>query len=49
MTIEEEIAHLESQADRYQWIGMVTNAKECRQVAEWLEELVELRMRLRND
>lgn len=48
MTLEEEIKHMKEQADRYQRMSMLTNARECRQVAEWLEELVELRKRLSN-
>ncbi len=43
MTIEEEIENLRSMADRYEWLSMLTNAREYRQLAEWLEELVELR------
>lgn len=46
MTIEEETESLRARADRYEWLSMQTNARECRQVAEWLEELVELRKRL---
>ena len=49
MTIEEEIESLKNQADRYEWLSMQTNARECRQVAEWLEELVGLRKRLSDD
>ena len=46
MTIEEEIANLRAMADRYEWLSMQTNAREYRQLAEWLEELVELRKSL---
>ena len=46
MTIEEEIESLKARADRHQWVVLQFTARECRQVAEWLEELVELRKRL---
>ncbi len=46
MTLEEEIESLKSQADRYQHLSMLTNAKECMMLVVWLEELVELRKRL---
>ncbi len=45
MTIEEEIESLKAQADRYQHLSMLTNAKECRILVEWLEELAKLRKR----
>ena len=49
MTLEEEIESLKARADRYEWLSMQTNARECKQVAEWLEELVELRINNRNE
>ncbi len=46
MTLEEEIESLKAQADRYQHLSMLTNAKECMMLVAWLEELVELRKRI---
>ena len=49
LTLEEEIKSLRAWADRCEWVGMQTDAGEYRQLAEWLEELVELRKRLSDD
>ena len=49
MTLEDVIECLKVSADRRQWVVLQFTARECRQVAEWLEELVALRKRLNND
>ena len=49
MTLEDEIKSLRTWADRCERAGMQIDAEECRQLAEWLEELVELRKRLSDD
>lgn len=49
LTIEGVINYLKNKADIYDWVDIRLNARGCRQVAEWLEELVELRKRFGND
>ena len=43
ITLEDEIVNLKRMAERFAQFNMPTNAKECKMIAAWLEELVMLR------